>query len=389
MIGVALFLLLAPAADEAVRTNGTRLEGELRLSKSGQLDFTPATADVVEYRFAASPPPFRVAQGMLLTLPGGQHVSGVVKAMKDDRLRFRTAWAEEITVPRDSVVSLTHLPGWRPVAWTLKGESAGLLSKPGQSVTYGLKKPVDAGRIGVNVREQDAPAGARWLLEATFGKRLLRVTLAGEGESLSVDTSGLKGTARTVARAKEMRRLVIAFSAGSLRLTVDDEVLWYTLDAGPGGALTQARLVCQDLDRPGKVTGGVAFSEFALERAVDESRHPPGDPRQDELWLDGGDQLFGQVVAVDASGVEMKGKFGTRRYAWPDLRGWFPRPGQKAPPLKDGVRAGIRGGLRATEDVLEGTLIALDARQVRLRHAVLGGLTLPRDRVVWLRPIGK
>lgn len=409
----ALFalLLVAPlAADVAVRQNGMRFDGELRLTKSGTLVFEPQkrdakTDDVIEYRFDANPPPFRAAPGMLLSLAGEQRLSVVLKAI-DKNVVVRTAWADRLELPRDAVVSLTHLPGRQPVfsddlagkltAWATKGEpkvesSALVLKTPGQSVTYALDDPLAEGRVGVNLLEQDSPAGARWVVEAAFARkvndRTVRVTLG--GVHLAFDSGGLDGNHFDVERSRQLRRLFIDFSRGSLRVAVDDEVLWYTLDAGPGGPLKAVRLACVESKKQ-QASGSVAFSGFAVERSVPQRRHPAGDSRQDELWLADGDQLFGKLVRADATEAEIEGRFGKKRYAWKQLHGWFARRTDKAVAAKSPVvRVGIRGGLHAEHDLLEGTLTALTAREVKLRHPSLGELTLPRDRVAWLRPVVK
>jgi hypothetical protein len=79
-----------------------------------------------------------------------------------------------------------------------------------------------------------------------------------------------------------------------------------------------------------------------------------------------------------------------RRFDGTRLRGWFPRreANRKTAPAAPVVRLGIRSGLRAEPDVLEGTLTALDARQVRLRHPVLGEVAIERGWVAWLRRVG-
>src|SRR5262249_8446425 len=144
------------------------------------------TGDVVEYRFDASPPPFRAAPGTLLTLTGGQRLSVVLRQIDKSTLVVRTAWGERLEGPRDAVTSLCHLAGRHPLfhddfsgkltAWTTKGEpkaddSALVLTTPGQSASYALDKPIREGRVGVNLHEKDSPAGARWVVEATFARK--------------------------------------------------------------------------------------------------------------------------------------------------------------------------------------------------------------------------
>jgi hypothetical protein len=400
-----------PAADVAVLEDGSRVPGRLDLARSGQLVFVPqrrgvSVTDAVEYRLEGVPSLFRAGPGMLLRLSGGQQLSGVFLGLERDALLFRTAWADRLTIPRPSVVSLTHLPGQRTVfahdltgkltGWAVQGtpvlSSTGVvLARPGQALTCTPSR-ISTGRVEVNFRTQAKPAGARWVVEALFarkgGDRVVRVTLAGSTDRLAVDPGGLAGTAEPLASGEGWRRLYIDFSAGSLRLSVDDEALWYTLAAGPGGPLRQVRLACLAPDRPAAIGGSVELASFVLQREAARRPHPPGDSTQDELWLGDGDQLFGQVVRADREGIELKGRFGIKRYAWTSLRGWFPRQGKGAVGARSPtVRLGIRSGLRAEVDTLDGTLTALDTRRLTLRHAVLGDVALERTRVAWVRPV--
>jgi hypothetical protein len=411
---VVALLLGMVRADEAVQRDGRALKGALSLEKTGKLQITTADRrvadleDGAEVRLDGGPPPiFRGAPGKLLRLTNGQSISGVFVGLEKNNLIFETAWADRLAVPRSAVVALTHQPGWQPLnsgdfadkhsGWKTTGapeikDGSALLGKPGQSLTWDPRAPVAEGRLAVNFREEGPLAGARWTVEAAFsvkgGERVVRVEVAG-GEALSVDSGGLAGPARRVARADGWRRLVIDFTTGSLRIRVDDGVLWYTLDEGPGGPLQRVKLSCS-ADKPATVRGGVSFAAAVIERAVDEKRRPPGDPGQDELWLAGGDQLFGQVVGADRRGIELKGRFGVKRLAWTAVRGWFPRaekPPVAAPGGGPNVRLRLRSGLRPTLDELEGRLDALDAKHVTIRHPLLGKITLPRVHVARLKKL--
>ena len=131
-------------------------------------------------------------------------------------------------------------------------------------------------------------------------------------------------------------------------------------------------------------TGKVDIRGVAFEVAEPVRRRPPGDPTRDELWLASGDQLFGDVKRADAEGIEIVGKFGTRSYAWKELRGWFPRRSAVAPrksPKGVEVRVQIHSGTRAECDVLEGVLTTLDAKEATLYHRLLGELTIPRSSI--------
>jgi hypothetical protein len=306
-------------------------------------------------------------------------------------------------VPRAAAVALTHLPGWHPVlhedfagklnGWAARGSPRAdrgvlALERPGESLTRSFAPALQAGRVGVNVRPQGMPAGAAWVLEARFrhkhGDRTVRVQI---GERIEADAGGLEGEGNRLPTAPGWQRLVVTFSAGSLRITRDDDVVWSSLKQGPG-VLKQLRLACLpagDRDTP---SGAVHWAALGAERAVPEYRRPAGEPGQDELWLAGGDQLFGRVVRADGQGIELKGRFGRRTFAWAELRGWFPRrqaPRPGALGRGPAVRLELRSGLRPAPDSLQGVLTGLDGKAVKLRHPLLGELTIPRGHVAVIR----
>jgi hypothetical protein len=97
-------------------------------------------------------------------------------------------------------------------------------------------------------------------------------------------------------------------------------------------------------------------------------------------------------LRADRTSVELKGRFGVRRYPWTSLRGWFLKRAKSspAPPGRGpAVRLWLRSGLRPALDVLEGELTALNARQLTLRHPLLGELAIPRSVAVRLKPLAE
>ena len=421
---LALLALTCPliGAEEAWRDDGRRLRGRLTLDGE-QLRFQPSegavipSTDLRRIRFPqGTPTPFRAGSGRVVRLWDGEQISGQILDIDKDTLRLRTAWTARLELPRAAVASVEALPGWRTVihddfrddlkAFALEGElkridaedgaRALVLSAIGQKLSYTLPKPLAAGRVGVNFREQEKARGARWTVELLFqqSERSHRVTatLAGESEHYTVDvgergrvSAPREGTARTPG----WHRLLVQFSKRSLRLTCDDEVLWYNLDDGPGGELRRVTIHCQRGADGEVVRGAMAFSEFCIERAVDEHPKPPPDAEQDEVRFLDDDQLFGRILRADGRAVEIEGRFGKRSPPWTAVSGCgFRRPA--APPKgNEGakVRLFLTSGLSAEPDVMEGVVTALDDRKLVLRHALLGALTFERGRVRELRPL--
>ena len=413
-IVLALLATSAGAAEEARLPDGRRMTGTLTL-KAGRLSFTPVAGgatvpikDVAAVQLNAPPPaPFRTGFARRAVLRDGERFTGELLGLNGGGLSLRTAWAGKLTLPRSALASLTPLPGWRPLleddftgglkGWSVAekpevGPAGVALTAPGQALAYTLASPVAAGRVGVNFQEKDAPAGARWALEARFdgpgGPSRVRVTVAGAGGAIGLEARGGSVPARRVARSPGWRRLVVGFTPTSLRVACDDEVLWYDLKEGPGGKLRQVALLCIEAEGTAPCRGSVGWGACAVEQAVDVSPRPPGDEKQDELWLASDDQLFGRVLGAGRRGVEIEGRFGKRTFPWADVQGcYFRRAAVNAKPA-EGPRVWLElhSGLAAGPDVLEGTLTGLTAEGLTLEHAVLGKLTIDRGRVRQLRP---
>ncbi len=361
------------------------------------------------------PAPFRVGDGRGVRLWDGERITGQILDLNKDTLHLRTAWAARLALPRAAVAAIEPLPGWRtifngepgvPVAGLRvagepalvaaedgTGTRAYLLRSAGQSLTYSLRDSLRAGRVGVNFQEREQARGARWTVELSFQQgeraRHVTVTVAGAGDHYEVNAGGLTGTARRAARTSGWHRLLVQFSPRSLRLTCDDDVLWYNLDEGPGGHLQRVTIACQRSSENEEVRGAVAWTEFAIDRAVDEHPSPPADAEQDSVRLLDDDQLFGHILQADRRTVQIEGRFGKRTLPWTTVSGCAFRRPAAPPSANEGarVRLLVRSGLCPEPDVLEGVVTAQDERRLVLRHALLGELTLERGRVREQRPL--
>jgi hypothetical protein len=359
-----------------------------------------------------NPELFRAGGGRRVRLWDGERISGQIQELNKDILRLRTAWATRLDLPRAGVASIDPLPGWRtifdedfrrrsggPSALRLTGEPtfadaqdgttarALMLSAAGQSMTYTLARPLTAGRVGVNFQERGQARGARWTVELLFQQsehvRHVTVTVAGDGEHYAVDTGGLAGTARQVKRTPGWHRLIVQFSKHSLRLTCDDDVVWHNLESGPSGRLQRVTIACQPLSERDALRGAVAWTEFCIDRAVDEHPQPPVEAEQDAIRLLDDDQLFGRILHADRRALQIEGRFGKRSLPWTAVSGCTFRRPAAPPKANEGakVRLLVRSGLCEQSDVLEGVVASLDEKRLVLRHALFGEVTMERSRV--------
>ncbi len=405
-------------AEEATLADGRRREGALTVDGQGRLRFTAADgkavplAEVQRVRWpAAAAVPLRVGTVHRVLLADGQAVTGQLLGF-EEQLRLRTAWAEEVTIPRASVMGLIQAGGhlaqveddfesglerWKLSASptltkqrATSGKHSLSLSGPGQAAAFVLSEPLKAGRIGVNFQASDDTAGARWLVEAEFqgpdGSRLLRVEVAGEGKDYAAEVPGATEPAERVPRSPGWHRLGVEFAADALLVTVDELALWDNRRHGPGGPLRRVRLAC--VAASGAARGEVAFDDFSQAKAVTAMRRPPGDPNQDEVWLDNGDQVFGRIGHMDRRTIAFKGRFGERTFPWAEVRGVFLRredtPVRKADGLA--VRLRLRPGTGTELDELEGVVRGLDDKNLTFVHPLLGEHKIDRGRLHELRP---
>ena len=412
------------AADEAVLPDGRHQPGLLALA-GDRLVFQPAggqaplpLSEVPSVRFPAeSVPPLLAGRIHRALLRDAESLSGELLGLDEQRLRLRTAWADELAVPRPAVAAVTQFPGWDTVfaddfapgltGWKTTGEPhlgeqrspAGqrclILDRPGQAAARPVGAPLEAGAFAVDFEQAGAAGGATWAVEAELqgegATRVLRVTVAGDSDAYGAEVPGVKGTGFRLARAPGWHRLRLGFAPDSLAVTVDDLALWHTEGRGPGGALRQARLVCSPAPTTDGVRGAVAFADVSLAREVAEPRRPPRDPGQDEVWLGSGDQLFGSVPQADGRAVQVRGRFGERELPWAQVRGFFLRREDVSPPTLDGerVRVWLRSGAGSEWDELEGVVRGLDDHWLTLRTAWLGECRIERARLRQLRPASR
>jgi hypothetical protein len=385
---LALFgvVLLVRADEEAACANGRRVRGTLTVAEGGALRFVPAgqekplaaeTVEGVRFDPTGTVTP-RAGNSLRMLLPDGQQVTGELLKLDGERVRLRPAWSERVDLKRDAMIALTQPPGYRTLFADDLTNATKAWKTDGDALTYELSAPLEAGRVGVTFQEKDK--SGRCQFEAVFqteaGARTLKVTVTSPGENYQVEASGLKGEAREVRRTAGPHQFAVQFTKHSLRVTCDDDVLWYNVEQGPGGTLKQVRLTG---------AGGV-WSAFYLAKAVDEPRRPPGDPEQDEVWLASDDQLFGKIDSADARAIEIDGRFGKRSLPWSEVRGiYFRRPKateSKAEP--NTVRVWLRTGFGNESDILAGVLLKIDEREFTLKHAEIGELRLDRK---WLREV--
>jgi hypothetical protein len=406
-LAVVLLLTSPLPAEEAVLPDGRRLPGALAL-RGGSLQFQPsrggaplAMEQIDSVRFDATPPPVRLPLVHQVLLRDGQRLTGEFLGLDERSVRFRPAWGSPCTLPRAAVAAIAQPANLATIfvedfddglrAWTTAGSPEcgdrehtsgrrALRLSAGQSAAYALPHALEAGRVGVNVLDRPGARGhVDFVFQTPEESHNLRVTVGeGPGGSARVELpNGVRWGSRA-AQPGGWRRLVVDFSAGKLRVLLDDFVLYASLRHGPGGPLRQVRLAYA-----GEGSGELWFDDFQVARRVEGLPRPDGDPTQDEVWCRSGDQLFGTVPRADRRAIELHARFGKQAYTWADVRGiWLKREPFAARALPGEQ---VRLGLHATDgfepDQLDGVVQELAEKRLVLRHTLLGDLAVPRE---WL-----
>ncbi|MBO0697166.1 MAG: hypothetical protein J2P46_02115 [Zavarzinella sp.] len=396
-------LAAGPAgADEAVRSGGTRVSGTLTFA-DGRFAFhapdgtNPADLDLV--RFAIKPPvPPPVALWHQVRLGPGEVLLAEVRSLDATHLHVRPAWGGALAVPRTAVERVTNAPGWRPVffdtfdgdlaRWTKSGEpraASGQLvfDRAGQAIEGKWKDSSPAGRVAVGFRSA-VTTSRRLSLELGFvrdGKPApVRVELVGPGPRYVVTSPAKASHEGALKRDAGSHRLAAEFDRDRLHLFLDDLVL-RTQDTGPG-ELQSIRLVAD----------GDGAEPAAVDNVLVARPEPAREPRSwadltaDAVRSPDGDETFGTILGAGPSGVAFEVKGRKLSLGWPEVAEFAFRRGPVAERATEGehVRVRVRSADGA-RDVLVGAVTAFDHKRLVLAHAVLGDLTIPRDRVEEIR----
>jgi hypothetical protein len=133
----------------------------------------------------------------------------------------------------------------------------------------------------------------------------------------------------------------------------------------------------------------------AVSTGPSERRVSPGRRRlgtgQDQILLVEGDELFGDLVALDKSGCTFQGGFPSVRFGWDELQQVQFRRGRVQGRSVRGLIVRLHLGQTeqpADDELLEGALVEWDEETLVLDHPHLGRLGLPRNRLRSIEILG-
>lgn len=408
----------ATRADEAVLRDGQSVTGALTADGQGGLHFAAGgkvvpSSQIARVRLGGAPAPFRAGNLFHALLHSGECLTGELLGLDGHSLRLRTAWKDEVRIPRHALAAVTHFTDQVPLfeedfekdltGWQLSGAPARsdrqhgsggyslCLDTPGQEAAYALSRPLESGRVEVNFLDPGPAAGTRWLLVAEFAgaKEPVRAVLVDATEHYSLETPLAAEDVAPVPRERGWRRLSLRFAPAYLLAGVDDAVVWSSAKAGPGGPLRKISLRCEATSDEKATPTAVYFDDLTVARPADGVARRTGDRGRDDVWLLAGDQLFGRVTRADRRTLDLEARPGKQTLSWAEIRGVYFAPPDEARRTVPGarVRIGIRPGRGSGLDELEGVLHALDDGRLVLRHTDLGELAIDRAHVAQVRPL--
>ena len=268
-----------------------------------------------------------------------------------------------------------------------------------------MREPFVAGRLDFAFQDngKDGPAEA-WSIDVEFGDANRPVAWqffpGGAGSAYRCELSdGTPLTRQEMERTPGWHRFTLLIGPERNFAFVDGRLI--ATCRGWNRPLTLVRLELKDEEaRDAGVDSEKAanrrrgaIDDFLLMERVEEVTAPAFDQRQDQFWLATGDELFGDFESLDRTFLKFGGHFGHRKIEWSACRGITFRQGHVAPSATvRGLIATIDLGplLGASEERsgrLYGAIESVDETMLRVRHPVLGLLSIPIASTARIEPV--
>ncbi len=417
----------------AIRRDGTRTNGHLVLADGTARIVPEGDGEVIGWDGLAAvemlesdpdPADARVSDGPFrLLLSRDLAISGRLESMDASAIRFRPVGLEPgsptPSIARSGVVGLRQRLGRAqvltdgfdaldPSRWRLEGDVAITkeVSRPGKlarleaggsSLAHRLGSPIEAGRVDLAFRRDDVEAvGHSALVEFVFegveGPESIRAILGwGEAHPGAMSRGGPALVVQPLLVEPGWHQLSLRFGSDRTILAIDGDVL--ATGAGPGGPLIELRIRTESNSRPtGPEDLALHVDDVDIFRLFAPSASVEFDPRQDELRLIDGDQVWGRLKTGSTQGVLLEVEGRTIPFAWSEVSEIYFRrePGPASVVAGPLVRVegkddrGIEG-----PDRLEGALIELTASRFVLDAPYVGRVTFGWDAIDRLVPLGQ
>jgi hypothetical protein len=365
----------------------------------------------------------RLVRGMMpprrIVLRGGESLHAEFVSMEEGEISISPFGDEARPVPRAALAALLQPAGLRLVAYedfesrpTLfdrarldatraRSGRQSLVRRPGDDVaSCVLARPLTAGRVDLDFYDTGATGqGDEWFVEFEFGAAPDMSTLRfipGWSDAEYRCTGNRKLARQRLTRSVGWHRLALLLDAHQVVVFVDEQVL----ATGPAGtdltaircglspAPPNERRTREEKAEPANGASAAGWiDDLKVFQRSEEQPVPRNGQPADLAWLAGGDELFGEVLAVDQRSVLLGGKFGRRPFAWSELRGivFAPGRGPSAQAIEGLIAtidlAPILGADGVANDQFVVALQAASEEELRARHPYLGALRIPAREI--------
>lgn len=408
-----LILALTPTAraDEAILLDGSRLHGELRF-RNERFDFFPdaqanplpwAQIDRVEPAQKSSLPPTLPACWLATVINGDQFGCQLLE-IESNAFIADSSWFQGLRIRRNAVRAMARPQGWAPWlrqdflkearGWKetradgdgspLPGMTGLELGTSNKSLHFTPETPLPFGQISLRMKEAGATNGTRWQLQLGIdgdrGFQTVKIQFGGPGPC-ELRAPGHPVLRQQVKDVASPFLLQFEVSDASVRLIVNGSLASW-IERGFRDARLRSLLLEPETPLVGNSPAKLNLQEFAIARRLEPLQRPPRHPELDEVWLESGDQIFGNFRLVDSQYLELASSRETRRIPRNLVRGLFPRQSAiRDVQLPAPWQLTLRDPSGCESSRLTGLIRTWGEREIVMIHPLLGELKLPRSQV--------
>jgi hypothetical protein len=396
-------------ADEAILLDGTRRAGDLRFHEEKFTFISAGEASPLPWQKLDRVEPTRkptVEPAMPFsweaTLTNGDRFACRLADIETNVLIADSSWFQGLRIRRTAIRSLERPQGWtnwlrqnlakETRDWKETREMGEATPHTGigslelgpvvKVLEFTPDTPLPLGRISLQMRDMP-PSQTRWQLQVGVDGdhrfQTLKVLFGGK-PPCELQAPGLDVVRQDVQCAESVL-LQLEISEHSLRLTINGRLAGWTKRGFPDAQLRSLSLR-PEIPLVASSQARLTLQDFAVARRLGPLARPPMHPELDEVWLESGDQVFGNFRAMDAQGLELATALGVQRIPFNQVRGLYPRRiATRELQLPAPWQLALFDPSDPEPSRLTGLIRTWGEREIIMVHPLLGELKLPRSHV--------
>ncbi len=341
-------------ADEAFLRDGTHSTGALSFL-DGQFSFAEARSkgavswsriDRVEptgKQSSAQIPPY----WWQAILVNGDRFACNLAEIESNALILDSPWFQGLRVRRSMIRSLERPVGWTP--WLHQdlvkdvrgwkeirdtGESASPLGMTGltlgastKTLQFTPEAPLACGLIVLLLKNASPKEASRWQLRLVIERdgalQPLIMQLHVNGNT-KFQADGLEFRERSARLDGDSFLIEIELGQKFFAASVNRHLIAWNEQGLPNARLRALSLEAVE-GQPDQKPVKLIVQEFAVARRLESLRRPPAHPEVDEVWLESGDQVFGEFRAINSQQLQLMASHTLRRIPCSQVRGLYPK----------------------------------------------------------------